>query len=64
MAIKQENIILTEETDSDKFSSTDNITNVIGIGDNITTALRDHIVSVILYYEDRLKIYLKSYGDK
>lgn len=54
--ISQEDIVLTVETGGEfKFTSTDNITNLVGIGDDMLTALQDHIVELILYYEKKLK---------
>jgi hypothetical protein len=52
----QEDIILTRGYNSEsEYTSTDNITNLIGVGDHLTTALQDHIVELILYYEKKLR---------
>lgn len=55
--LNQVDITLTSGYDDnlDTFSSTDNITNLIGTGNDMVTALRDHIVELILYYENKLE---------
>jgi hypothetical protein len=56
--VKQEDIILTTGNDRyhlpKDYFSTDNITNIEGVGDDLITALQDHIIELILYYEGKL----------
>jgi hypothetical protein len=56
LKVSQEDIVLTAGNSAGQFTSTDNITNLVGIGDDLFTALQDHIVELILYYEKKLRL--------
>lgn len=54
-SISQEDVVLTIGREHDIHTSTDNITGLEGSGRDQIMALMDHIVEVILFYEEKLR---------